>query len=426
MNTASHKCASVAFSVPLKQTCFVLFLLTAMLAGGCSSPQHTEIDLENRQFSFWPQFPSEPHVQFLVAYRLTSDIETKKSKLDDIIYGKDTGTLPITKPYGVEMRDGKIYVCDIKNPNLIVLDLVKKQTRMMTTSGLGGMSQPTDVAISSDGMIYVADAKKGVIFVFDANEKHIKSFGHKGFKPVAVAVYKNEIYVSDHATQSVLVMDRFDGSKLRVIGGPGADDGLFIRPQGIDVDSDGNVYVSDVIKCRLQIFNSQGELVLAVGRTGDTAGSFVRPKHLALDSNGIVYVADAAFDNVQMFNDEGQVLMFFGSGGEHPGAMNLPAGVGISESKSDIELFREYIHPAFEVENLVLVTNQFGSNKVEIFAVGQLREGMTVDDISKNISVMGSGVKETEDEVNPLTGDLQETNDSPSIDGDKLEESNSP
>ncbi|MBL4809686.1 MAG: hypothetical protein JKY43_06470 [Phycisphaerales bacterium] len=379
--------------------------MASMLVIGCASTPSRVVAKEDRQYSFWPLFPAEPRVQFLVSYRYSSDIELKRSKLDDLIYGKDSSVLPINKPYGVEMWDGKIYICDIRNPGLVVLDLKKRQTRILTTSGLGGMAQPTDVAISPDGMKYVADAVRGVIFVFDANERHVKSFGHSGFKPVGIAIHGDELYVSDFGTQSVLVLSRHDGAQLRTIGGPGGEDGFFVRPLGIDVDDEGFVYVSDVIKCRLQKFDNDGNFIKAVGTIGDSAGLFVRPKHLSVDSGGIVYVADAAFDNVQMFNSDGQVLMFFGSGGGHPGAMNLPAGVCTTDQ--DMEYFQEYIHPAFKAEQIVIVTNQFGPNKISVFAFGQLREGMTTDDIAGQSSGVPSGVQE-DGETNALTNDIPE------------------
>jgi hypothetical protein len=397
--------------IPILRT--TLLLCLCLVLYGCGTTTQRQIQVENRQFSFWPQFPDEPRVQFLVAYRYSSDIEIKKSKFEDLLYGEEASVLPINKPYGIAMWDSKIYVCDIKNTGLVVLDLAKHQTRLMTTSGLGGMAQPTDIAISADGFKYVADAVRGVIFVFDEKERHVKSFGHEGFKPVSIAIHGDNLYVCDFISQSVLVMDRKDGQVIKTIGEPGGEDGQFIRPLGIDVDADGYVYVSDVIKCRLQKFNPEGELVRAIGQISDTAGSFVRPKHIEVDHQGIAYVTDAAFDNVQMFNDEGQTLMFFGSGGSHPGAMNLPAGICVTED--NIEVFREYIHPSFDADRIVLVTNQFGPNKIGVYAVGQLREGKTNADIASTISDIPSGIQ-GEDDTNPLDEADPDANENPAID----------
>lgn len=104
-----------------------------------------------------------------------------------------------------------------------------------------------------------------------------------------------------------------------------------------------------------------------------------------------------------MFNAQGQVLMFFGSAGNHPGHMDLPVGLCVNED--DLELFREYIHPAFDARRLILVTNQFGPDKVSVYAMGQLKEGFQVQDLSPVLSPMSSGVQE-EGKSNTLTDDL--------------------
>jgi hypothetical protein len=196
-------------------------------------------------------------------------------------------------------------------------------------------------------------------------------------------------------TQQVQVLDRRTGERLRAIGEKGDQDGQFVRPLGIDVDSDGNVYVTDVIRCRVQKFSPAGELLGAFGGIGDVLGAFVRPKHLAVDDDGIVYVVDAGFANIQMFNQENRLLMFFGAAGTHPGAMYLPAGV--CTHQGDLDLFSDYVHPAFEARRLVLVTNQFGPNKVAVYAFGRLREGYTAQDIATSRAAMESGLAGEED-----------------------------
>ena len=79
------------------------------------------------------------------------------------------------------------YVCDIRNGTVTVLDLRERQTRVLRTRGLGGLVQPTDVAIADDGMIYVGDLQRGVVFVFDPEERHVNTLGHEGLNGADVA-----------------------------------------------------------------------------------------------------------------------------------------------------------------------------------------------------------------------------------------------
>jgi sugar lactone lactonase YvrE len=350
------------------------------LAGCAGSPRTGPSAGVAQEYAFWPPLPNEPRIQFLRSYRFSSDVEQRRSTLDRIVFGADAQILPIAKPYGVEMWNGRIYVCDITNPGVVILDLDNRQTRLMVTRGVEQMAQPTDITIASDGMKYVIDRRLGRIFVFSPEDRHIATFGDEGLIPAGVAAYGNELYVADFATQSILVFDRYEGTRLRSIGGPGGGRGEFIRPLGVHVDADGDLYVADAIRGRLQKFDPAGDLVLSVGELADTPGNFVRPKHVTVDGDGIVYVVDAAFQNVQMFNADGELLMFFGGPGGFPGAMSLPAGVTVHDD--GLEHFKDLVHPAFQPTRLVLVTNQFGLSKVSVYALGGLREGYTIDDIA--------------------------------------------
>jgi hypothetical protein len=365
--------------------------------GGCSSAaKPAQAAGSAARYAFWPPLPDEPRVQFLTSYRYSADVEPASSTFDRIVFGSDRQVLPIGKPYGVAMWDGRIYVCDITNPGVVILDLVKQQTRLMGTRSVEPMAQPTDIAVASDGMKYVVDRRLGRIFVFDAEDRHVASFGERGLVPVAAAVHGGELFVADFQSQSILVLDRLKGTTLRSIGAAGGGEGQFIRPLGVDVDERGDAYVTDVIRARLQKFTPDGALTYAVGEIADSPGNFVRPKHVAVDREGIVYVVDAAFQNVQMFSAEGKLLMFFGNAGDHPGAMSLPAGIAVCEERLD--LFARYVHPAFEARRIVLVTNQFGMHKVAVYALGGLKPGRTIDDIAPYaVSITGgTGTEGTE------------------------------
>ena len=53
-----------------------------------------------------------------------------------------------------------------------------------------------------------------------------------------------------------------------------------------------------------------------------------------------------------------------------------------------------------------MVTNQFGRHKVAVYAMGALREGATVQDISGAVTPIRSGVR-AEGEANPMTTDAE-------------------
>jgi hypothetical protein len=309
------------------------------------------------------------------------------------------------------MWNGKIYVCDLRNASITIFDLRNHRTLVMGKTGGDPLERPSDITIAPDGFKYVTDLGKGRIVVFDPNDQQVTSLGTQGMKPVGAAVWQNELYIADFATQTIQVLDRFTGKPLRAIGGPGTGDGQFIRPLGVETDPEGNVYVMDVMKCQLQKFNRAGQLVTRFGGTSSNAGGFVRPKQIAVDKDGVVFIVDAAFQNVQLLDQVGRPLTFFGSAGAHPGAMYLPAGICVHEG--DLDLFQSYVHPAFQAERLILVTNQFGDNKISVYAMGHLKQGKTVADISQSQGIVPSGVGDKRNGPAPLAQAATAPSDAP-------------
>jgi len=387
----------------LARTCVATALA---VVSGCSAPGGmtdkqraaiTPTAAPEGKYSFWPLFPDEPRIQFLKSFSTSEDLNpSNASALEKVVFGKQVETTGgINKPYGVAMRSGKIYVCDIQGNSLVVLDLSKKQMRLIGTSGTNRLAHPVAVALADDGMIYVADNERGLVVVFDANERYHSSIGFEKFNPVAVAVHGQALYACDKAGQNVAVFDRLTGRKTGTIGSVGDAEGQFRVPLGVCVDKTGNVYVSDMMACRVQKFTPDGKYAGVYGKLGDHGGSFARPKHMAIDSSGIQYIVDAAFQNVQLFDEQNRVLMAFGAAGGFPGAMNLPAGVCVTDDS--LEYFKDKLHPGFDPKRLVVVTNQFGPNKVSVYALGQVRSGWTAQQLAASSAGVSSGMGMSED-----------------------------
>lgn len=405
---------------------------------GCASDSggsRANTPVATGQYAFWPVFPAEPRVQFVRAIESSNDLSpTSAGGLEKLVFGKENAndSKSVYKPYGVEWRHGCVYVCDMRNSCLTVLDIAKKQTRLVGVAGINRLSHPVDVAVADDGMIYVADNERGAVVVFDANERYAKAIGHEGMKPVSLAVHGDKLYVCEMTSQSVEVFDRKTGNKTGKIGAVGDGDGQFRLPLGVDTDKAGNVYVVDMMRCRVQKFGPNGTFISGYGQLGDYAGSFARPKHIAVDSDGIQYVVDASFQNVQMFDDQSRLLMSFGAAGSFPGAMDLPVGICVSDE--NVELFKDLVHPGFEAKRVVVVTNQFGPGKVSIYVMGERRPTFALADMATASSTVSSG---TVDAKGPR--DLQMTADDQSTlgpepgveteeknEGDKGEENGAP
>jgi uncharacterized repeat protein (TIGR01451 family) len=108
--------------------------------------------------------------------------------------------------------------------------------------------------------------------------------------------------------------------------------GQFNTPQGIAVDSLGNVYVADMDNNRIQKFNRSGIFLTSFGSFGNGDGQFNHPSGIAVDSSGNVYVADLDNDRIQKFSSNSIFLTKWGSEGSGDGQFNDPYGVAIDSS----------------------------------------------------------------------------------------------
>ena len=70
------------------------------------------------------------------------------------------------------------------------------------------------------------------------------------------------------------------------------------RPEGVAIDSNNMVYVSEYGHQCVSVFTSEGELVKSFG---GEPGQFYGPFGIAVDNSGVVYVCDCDNNRVQIF-----------------------------------------------------------------------------------------------------------------------------
>lgn len=122
-----------------------------------------------------------------------------------------------------------------------------------------------------------------------------------------------------------------EGKVVKSFGG-----GMFIWPHGIDVDKDGNVWVTDAVapnrapkgdKRGQQVvkFSPDGKVLMTLGTPGEPgndATHFNSPSDVAVAGNGDIFVADGHGDNnnrVVKFSRDGKFIKAWGKTGWAPG-----------------------------------------------------------------------------------------------------------
>ena len=176
-----------------------------------------------------------------------------------------------------------------------------------------GFSNPVDVAIRSDGRMYVLSRTNPLqtygirVGICDLQSEYYGHFGSYGSGdgqfvwPTALAFDRDDnLYVADEHNHRISV---FDGSGRFLFrwGTHGSGDGELHAPSGLAFDADDDLYVGDSRNNRVQKFTKEGAWLLSWGAEGGGAGEFNLPWAVGLDSQGHVYVADWRNDRIQKF-----------------------------------------------------------------------------------------------------------------------------
>jgi DNA-binding beta-propeller fold protein YncE len=149
-----------------------------------------------------------------------------------------------------------------------------------------------------------------------------------------------------------------DGKLLRSFGPEGA----FSRVHGIDVDKDGNLWVSDFIGHTVRKFDKDGNELMVLGTHGtagdwnEAAGThlFNQPNQTALDSQGNFYVVQghvAGEPRVLKFAPDGTFIKQWGERGAGPGQLAVAHGIQIDANDTIYVADRENMRIAiFDTE----------------------------------------------------------------------------
>ena len=356
--------------------CCMVILLTA----GCvATPPVTEVEAGGP--IFYPSLPDAPRIQYLATFSSSKDVSKPDSEFTSFILGKDKGKddTTIKVPYGVAVNDGKIYAVDTRGGGYAVMDLVNLKFDMITGDGGGRMATPVNITFDNDGSKYIADTQLNKVLLFNKDERFVRAFGVENqFRPVDTAVFDDKLFVVDIKDHEIEVLNKNSGMLLYTIGKAGSKEGELYHPTNIKIGPDNHLYISDTTNFRVQKFTLDGRYVRSFGAIGTGVGNFARPKGIALDKQGRLYVVDGAFENVQIMSPEGQLLMFFGSPGTYRDSLNLPVDIEIDYDNA--ALFQPYAHPDFKLEYIILVTSQFGPNKVNVFGYGKMNGMEYFDD----------------------------------------------
>jgi YD repeat-containing protein len=227
-------------------------------------------------------------------------------------------------------------------------------------SGNGQINEPSFNATDGSGNVWVADSENDRIEAFTPSGAFIRAVftgvpGERQYLyPVGIAVNRSAglVYVTDYvADRSGDFVEEFStsGEYIRSFGPAGSGGGQFSTPNGIAVDSNGNVWVVDTFHYRVEKFSSTGTFIAAYGTWGSGNGQFKEPLGITTDPSNHVYVTDGENERVEVLSTEGAFLGQFGSGGTGNGQFAKPYAIASDPASGNL-----------------LVTDQ-NNNRAEVF-----------------------------------------------------------
>lgn len=272
-------------------------------------------------------------------------------------------------PRGVAVDSaGNVYVADSSNHTIRKVTAAGVVTTLSGVAGSSGttsaspvqFSEPFGVAVDSAGNVYVADTNNNAIRKITAAGVVTTLAGGSGMgstdgsgsaakfsEPHGLVVDSaGNIYVSDYMNNTVRKVTA-EGVVTTLAGSAGASGftngqgtaARFASPQGIGIDSSGNLYLAESLNRSIRKITPSG---LVTTFYDGSNGSFGSPRGVAVDASGNVFVADYSANVIRMITAAGVLSLVAGTSptpGSTDGAstaalFNAPSAVAVDSANN--------------------------------------------------------------------------------------------
>lgn len=194
------------------------------------------------------------------------------------------------------------------------------------------LDKPTSISSDGAGKVYVVDSGRinGVV-VFDLNKQQVDILGGDNSAaqfsfPTGVDLDdEGNVYVADVEKKEVMVFDA-SGKPLKKINTAGQVQ----RNTGIAVDRKGKrLLVSDSYGHQVAVYGLNGEHLFSFGKRGDADGEFNYPACVTVNHKGEIIIGDSMNARIQIFDGQGKFLRKMGARGDGPANFQILKGVAV-------------------------------------------------------------------------------------------------
>jgi len=362
---------------------FAIVAFATFACCGCGSPEHTT-GVRAEPVCI-PGKNALPRVIVYGSVGRLRPEQEQTSALERFLYGPDAGRAPpyrLRNPQGMALYVDRLLVCDQGAPDILAVDLATGRSRSYGDADHPPRC-PVDLAVDGEGNVYVADTTLGVVLVYDSSqhwrgqlvnpagrvsgaERSNATYGRS--RPAAVLVHRGTLYVGDVGTRTVARYDLAMRQWLTPLA-PGEDLPPLVAPTGLGVTRDDVILVAGAVTGVGHRVRPDGRWTEPVGSPGREPGQFVRPKHVCCTDSGLIFVTDVGRQSVLVFDASGGFLFEVAGGADWKG-FAFPAGlVAIGPSEVAAVMQRVNADAVSPPDECVIVSDTLSNESLTVLGV---------------------------------------------------------
>ena len=191
--------------------------------------------------------------------------------------------------YGIAIHENNVYVTDRRVHAVFHLK-IEADFRLVTKlgssgSGIGQFDYPSQLSISTNGDVYIADRDNNRIQILNCSLHPIREVTHPSMHwPRDVKLTTEEMYVLSRNDSPCVHVFNHTGHKIRSLITLGRGRQVTM-PFFFCLDTKKNLIISDNSANQIKIFSNEEALFHTIGEYGHQTGMFDSPHGLALTSN---------------------------------------------------------------------------------------------------------------------------------------------
>lgn len=246
--------------------------------------------------------------------------------------GQGGGGGLFNRPMGIAVdNEGFIYVADDLNNRIQKFTSNGTFVTMWGEEGHGAgqFDVPIDVDVDNNGYVYVAEGNGPYVQKFTSDGIYVTRWNAQ--VGAGIAVDDEFVYIT---TAYSVKKYTLDGDFVAEWGSEGSGDGQFTKASGIAVN-DEHVYVTELDRegnHGVQKFTKEGTFVKKWNLPAPCCSWWPILIGIEVDSNGNVYVSNPYESTITKFNSNGNVISILDDRGSGAGKISGPNGICIDEA----------------------------------------------------------------------------------------------